>query len=210
MTETKKKRERKRRKKNGGKAPLVFLQRTWRGFCHYAAEMGRIAAVEIPFCAGGTIYNSVIDLFMCLHRLSLDATGHVWEANRLHGSFPDFPGDFFPTAFWVYGVQTDAPRSAFFKKKERKKKEKERNRIRLIKRAIGARFFSGGHSDARSAGWQEERFNFSTDLTSSCRQQQQHQRQKQKQKQISSQLYPSERSSAEVKLREWTWITSRL
>ena len=38
------------------------------------------------------------------------------------------------------------------KKKERKKKEKERNRIRLIKRAIGARFFSGGHSDARSAG----------------------------------------------------------
>lgn len=41
-----------------------------------AAEMGRIAAVEIPFCER-TIYNLAIDLFMCLHRLSLDATGHV-------------------------------------------------------------------------------------------------------------------------------------
>jgi len=57
---------------------LACLQRTWRGFfCYYAQ---RAAAVESPFCER-TIYNLVIDLFMCLHRLSLDATGHVWEPN---------------------------------------------------------------------------------------------------------------------------------
>lgn len=76
---------------------------------------------------------------------------------------------------------------------KKKKKKKNRNRIRLITRTIGARFF-GGHRDARSAGWQEERFNFSTDLTSSCKQQQQQQRQKQKQMQISSQLYPPQKN----------------
>lgn len=46
------------------------------GLLLLCAKMGRIAAVEIPFCER-TIYNLAIDLFMCLHRLSLDATGHV-------------------------------------------------------------------------------------------------------------------------------------
>lgn len=41
-----------------------------------AAFTAAAAAVEIPFCER-RIYNLVIDLFMCLHRLSLDATGHV-------------------------------------------------------------------------------------------------------------------------------------
>lgn len=50
------------------------------GLLLLCAKMERIAAVQIPFCEG-TIYNLVIDLFMCLHRLSLDATGHVREAN---------------------------------------------------------------------------------------------------------------------------------
>lgn len=43
-------------------------------------KTGWIAAVEMSFCER-RIYNLVIDLFMCLYRLSLDATGHVQEAN---------------------------------------------------------------------------------------------------------------------------------
>lgn len=58
------------------------------GGCCYSAPLRcieRIAAVQIPFfvCARGTIYNSAIELFMCLHRLSLDATGHVWEGGNV-------------------------------------------------------------------------------------------------------------------------------
>lgn len=73
-----------RKKKQGRKKKkektLASLQMTWRGLLLLCAKMGRIAAVEIPFCET-TIYNLAIDLFMCLHRLSLDATGHVWEGN---------------------------------------------------------------------------------------------------------------------------------
>lgn len=62
-----------------------FLIKDMEGFVPLCAKMGGIAAaaftaaaaaVEIPFCER-RIYNLVIDLFMCLHRLSLDATGHV-------------------------------------------------------------------------------------------------------------------------------------
>lgn len=84
------------------------------GLLLLCAKMGRAAAVEIPFCER-TIYNLVIDLFMCLHRLSLDATGHVWEANVFMALFLISQAIFFPTAFCFYGVQTDAPRSAFLK-----------------------------------------------------------------------------------------------
>lgn len=34
------------------------------------------------------------------------------RGKRLHGSFPDFPGDFSPVSLSVYGVQTVAPPSA--------------------------------------------------------------------------------------------------
>lgn len=38
---------------------------------------------KFPFLCARTIYNSAIELFMCLHRLSLDATGHVWEGGNV-------------------------------------------------------------------------------------------------------------------------------
>lgn len=59
---------------------LFFSPKNMEGLQLLCAKMGRIAAVEIPFCER-TIYNLVIDIFMCLHRLSLDATDHVCEAN---------------------------------------------------------------------------------------------------------------------------------
>lgn len=40
------------------------------------------------------------------------------RGKRLHGPFPDFPGDFPPTAFCVYGVKTKTPRLAILKKKK--------------------------------------------------------------------------------------------
>jgi len=72
------------------------------GLLLLCAKMGRTAAVEIPFCER-TIYNLAIDLFMCLHRLSLDASGHVWEANVFMALFLISQAIFPPTAFCVYG-----------------------------------------------------------------------------------------------------------
>lgn len=73
----------------------LFSPKDMEGFQLLCAKMGRIAAVEISFCER-TIYNLVIVLFMCLHRLSLDATGHVWEANVFMALFLISQAIFFP------------------------------------------------------------------------------------------------------------------
>lgn len=64
------------------------------------------------FC-GGTIYNLVINLFYVPPSPVIGCHWSCVRGKRLHGSFPDFPGDFPPAAFSVYGVLTDAPPSAF-------------------------------------------------------------------------------------------------
>lgn len=74
---------------------FFFSPKNMEGLQLLCAKMGRIAAVEIPFCER-TIYNLVIDLFMCLHRLSLDATDHVWEANVFMALFLISQAIFFP------------------------------------------------------------------------------------------------------------------
>lgn len=51
---------------------------------HCADALRELLQSKFPFlCARRTIYNSAIELFMCLHRLSLDATGHVWEGGNV-------------------------------------------------------------------------------------------------------------------------------
>lgn len=50
------------------------------GFSFYAQRWGELLQSKFLFVKG-TIYSSAIEAFMRLHRLSLDATGHVWEAN---------------------------------------------------------------------------------------------------------------------------------
>lgn len=55
---------------------------------------------KFPFLCARTIYNSAIELFMCLHRLSLDATGHVWEGgNVFMALFLISQAIFFPLPF---------------------------------------------------------------------------------------------------------------
>lgn len=58
------------------------------------------------------------------------------RGKRLHGPFPDFPGDFPPTAFCVYGVKTKTPRLAILKKK------KKSTFIRFIKVSSNRRTFA--------------------------------------------------------------------
>lgn len=72
---------------------------------------------KFPFLCARTIYNSAIELFMCLHRLSLDATGHVWEGgNVFMALFLISQAIFFPSPLLppnrtptLHGVQIDTP-----------------------------------------------------------------------------------------------------
>lgn len=78
------------------------------------------------------------------------------RGKRLHGSFPDFPGDFSPpTALRVYGVQTDTPRSAFLKSYSTPN--------HLIASYLR-------HCASHSPGCREECFSLTPRLTSSCTQ----------------------------------------
>lgn len=88
---------------------FCFSQENMQDFCYYAQRWEELLQSKFLFVKG-TIYNLVIDLFMCLHRLSLDATGHVWEANVFMALFL-ISQAVFPTAFCFYGVQTKTPAS---------------------------------------------------------------------------------------------------
>lgn len=88
---------------------MVFLHITWRGFVIMRREL---LQSKFLFC-GGTIYNLVINLFYVPPSPVIGCHWSCVRGKRLHGSFPDFPGDFSPAALSLYGVQIVAPPAAF-------------------------------------------------------------------------------------------------
>lgn len=142
----------KTKNKGGEKNKRFFLWRTWRGLLLLCAKMGRIAAVEIPFCERGTIYNLVIDLFMCLHRLSLDATGHVWEANVFMALFLISQAIFFSHCILRLWRSNRYATVGFLKKKK--------NCLRLINDLISTLFAVLSCSFCWMTRGEGERFNF--------------------------------------------------
>ena len=110
--------------------------------------MGRIAAVEIPFCER-TIYNLVVDLFYVPPSPVIGCHWSCVRGKRLHGSFSDFPGDFFSHCILRLWCSNRYATVVFLWKKQK---------LPVI-RSINVSPHSP-HSAARSPGWQEERFNF--------------------------------------------------
>lgn len=88
---------------------------TWRGFGFVIMrrELLQSKFFFFPFFCGGKIYNLVINLFYVPLSPVIGCHWSCVRGKRLHGSFPDFPGDFSPAALSVHGVQTVAPPSAF-------------------------------------------------------------------------------------------------
>lgn len=82
----------------GGKTPktlLVFSRWHIEGLLLLCAKMGRIAAVEIPFLWEDNLQLGNRPFYVP----PSPVIGCHWSCvrgKRLHGSFPDFPGDFFP------------------------------------------------------------------------------------------------------------------
>lgn len=81
--------------------------------CYHAQRIAAVQILFFPFFCGGKIYNLVINLFYVPPSPVIGCHWSCVRGKRLHGSFPDFPGDFSPAALSVHGVQTVAPPSAF-------------------------------------------------------------------------------------------------